>query len=81
MDVSTKYSIGQEVFYMEDNRVRKGIISTIEIRVAGTSDDQSKRVGRIEVKYGLYTGNLASGYTLFSDIKLFPTKEELLKSL
>lgn len=69
MDIKTKYDLGQSVFFMEDNRVKEDIIDSIHIDVKYLG---SKRVGKFYYRIG---GNP------YLEQKLFPTKEELLKSL
>lgn len=69
MDIKTKYDLGQSVFFMEDNRVKEDIIDSIHIDVKYLG---SKRVGRFCYRIGDKP---------YLESHLFPTKEELLKSL
>lgn len=73
MKIETKYNIGDEVWFMHDNKVKSGTI--IKIDVVLERDMNSQNVGK-SVYYGLY--NFISPYI---EQRLFPTKEELLKSL
>lgn len=65
MTIETKYNIGDEVWFMYRNKVFSGRIVGIFIRSNGIS---YKIVSIIK---GMW----------FSESNLFPTKEELLKSL
>ena len=80
MDIKTKYDIGQSVFYMSENRVRKGIIKGINIKCQDEVDFVISPMGKsVSVFYCVETPH----FTDFSvaEYKLFPTKEDLLKSL
>lgn len=68
MEMKTKFSVGDKVFYMKDNRVQNGEVTGIHIFV--------RRDG-IDIITYVYPGD-SSGYT--EDL-LFSSKEELLKSL
>ena len=65
MTIETKYNIGDEVWFMYRNKIFSGRIVGIFIKSNGIS---YKIVSIIK---GMW----------FSESKLFPTKEELLKSL
>ena len=69
MDIKTKYDLGQSVFFIEDNRVKEDIIDSIRIDI--------KYLGGIRVGRFIYR----IGGEPYLEEKLFPTKEELLKSL
>lgn len=71
MTIETKYKIGQEVWFMDENRPIKGIVSKLDIDVSSKGDwyiehYKVKAAGSLHFKVGQ---------------SLFPTKEELLKSL
>lgn len=67
MKIETKYEIGQEVWFMYNNRPTSMRVMHIELYIS------SNKVKRQYIdKYGSYR---------VSEHKLFPTKEELLKSL
>lgn len=65
MTIETKYNIGEEVWFMYRNKVFSGRIVGIFLKTNGIN---YKIVSIIK---GMW----------FSETKLFPTKEELLKSL
>ena len=70
MTIETKYNIGDEVWFMPFGNPKKGVIKTITIGVLGDGD--------VKLKYFVEKSGL--GYHRFES-DLFPTKEELLKSL
>ena len=80
MDFKTEYNLGQSVFFMSENRVCKGIIKRIHIEGQDEVDFVISPMGKsVSVFYCVETPH----YTDFSvaEYKLFPTKEDLLKSL
>ena len=80
MDFKTEYNLGQSVFFMSENRVCKGIIKRINIECQDEVDFVISPMGKsVSVFYCVETPH----FTAFSvaEYKLFPTKEDLLKSL
>lgn len=73
MIIETKYNIGDEVWFMHDNSAKSAIVTKIDIVIEKgmNSTDVYKSTA-----YSLF--NYCRYYT---KDKLFPTKEELLKSL
>lgn len=69
MTIETKYNIGDEVWFMDDLQPTSGEILMIDI-------ERYKRM-----QFTKYTVALCDVLTSFYEDKLFPTKEELLKSL
>lgn len=78
MEIKTKYSIGEKVFCINLNKIFDTQITAIRIAVdpAWKMGRPSPFVGRIEILY-----KVSSNSTEFSEQSLFPTREELLKSL
>ena len=72
MDTTAKYSLGQSVFYMKDNKVETSAIRQISLDVWYNKDKNVKE----RISYCLF-----SSRQLYEEKDLFPTKEELLKSL
>lgn len=70
MTIETKYNIGDEVFMLLHRSVDKYNISGIRIRIEG---------GNTSVEYRLRT--IAGNTDYYDESWIFPTKEELLKSL
>lgn len=70
MKIETKFNIGDEVFILMSKKVEKYPVTGIKIDVNGTS---------IYTKYRLYNDVGHTDY--FDENDLFPSKEELLKSL
>lgn len=73
MTIETKYNTGDEVWFMHDNKAKKGIIIKIDVSIV--RDMNSQNVVK-RVYYDLY--NFSNPYI---ETNLFPTKEELLNSL
>ena len=71
MDIKTKYDIRQSVFYMDNNKVKEGKIDRIHIDAQYNAKDN-----KVKISYRLFT---TAKY--YEDDEIFPTKEELLKSL
>lgn len=67
MTIETKYNIGDEVWYKGFKEIFHDRISNIRIDV--------DCIGEIQIYYELW------GSVTKDEYKLFPTKEELLKSL
>ena len=76
MDIKTKYEPGQSVFYMDNNQVKESVINQIHAEVRHRIG--YKRISIIEVSVSYY---LVDSNRLYEERYLFPTKEELLKSL
>lgn len=70
MKIETKYNIGDEVWVYLDEQCMKGSIIHFRIYI--------DKIGNIDIWY-----NVMFGYddVCLSEKSLFPTKEELLKSL
>ena len=67
MKIETKYDIGQEVWFRKGHLVVKGTITDIFL---------FEQEGKIVLGYGINDYDHA-----LTESQLFPTKEELLKSL
>ena len=76
MDIKTKYDIGQSVFYMDNNQVKESIINQILAEVRYRIGYKRKSIIEVSVSYYLVDSN-----RLNEERYIFPTKEELLKSL
>ena len=76
MDIKTKYDIGQSVFYMDNNQVKESIINQILAEVRYRIGYKRKSIIEVSVSYYLVDSN-----RLYEERYIFPTKEELLKSL
>ena len=71
MTIETKYNVGDEVWVMSDGKPTKGNVKWIDIHIGRLGKEQI-----IEVRY-----QVLSYDTPYSEGLVFPTKEELLKSL
>ena len=78
MTITTKYNIGQEVFYICDKRVATMKVWGIKIEIEEGFDGQYVYPDKRKKKIVYYDfGN----HNFVNEKDLFPTKEELLKSL
>lgn len=71
MTIETKYNVGDEVWVMCDSKPTKGKAKWIDIHIGRLGEEQI-----IEIRY-----QVLSYDTPYSEGLVFPTKEELLKSL
>ena len=71
MTIETKYNIGDEVWLMKENKPTKRVVDFIEIIAASTTSKSF-------IQYGL---KIEGDVERVVESRLFPTKEELLKSL
>ena len=71
MKIETKYNIGDEVWFMKENKPIKRVVDFIEIIAASVTSKSF-------IQYGLKMEGLIERVT---ESRLFLTKEELLKSL
>ena len=76
MRITTKYNIGNTVWYMYNNRPTRVIVSAIEIFHAGTNQDTIKYNGKDAIN-----PNTWLDHTNLREDQLFKTKKELLQSL
>lgn len=76
MTIETKYNIGDEVWFMYENKATTMIIEYIEVICGFKLNKHGDEVREIKVTYL----DISASHRL-SEHKLFPTKEELLKSL
>ena len=77
MTIETKYNIGDEVWAIVENEVQCNQIGGIKVQTDAvmSRQDVSGVNIPIRIKYYLWDGNWVDEH------KVFPTKEELLKSL
>ena len=69
MKIETKFSIGDKVYFMFNNEVRRGVIVSIIIRI--NNKDERTFTYQIDGVHGM----------IFSDANLYGTKEEIIKAL
>ncbi len=81
MDIKTKFSVGDTVYYMKENRVKSDVVSTIRVKVKGYKRGDYKGGAQVDISYGFWLGNLAPDSADFCESILFGSKEELLESL
>ena len=75
MVIETKYNVGEDVFFMRDNRILHGNITAILIKVASIPDSTKK------VEYEICTYGTGIKTVFYSENSLYTTKQELLSSL
>ena len=76
MTIETKYNLSDTVYFMKGSQVIKATISAIETFNVGTNQDY--------IKYNAKDFDNAQtwlDYTNLQEDKIYPTKEELVKSL
>lgn len=78
MKIETKYDIGDEVWVMKDNRPQEFEVNGISVECLDGMYNSCIHSGIESVKYDL---GKRMNPMIYSEIYLFPTKEELLKSL
>lgn len=78
MTIETKYNIGDEVYLMLSNKVKKALI--IGVLITKGEHRKSEKYTSQEIRYNLHIVGETS-YEGFSEGSLFKTKEELLASL
>lgn len=71
MTIETKFNIGDEVWFMKENKPTKKVVDFIEIITASATSKSF-------IQYGLKMEGVVERVT---EKNLFSTKEELLKSL
>lgn len=71
MDITTEYSIGDRVFFMEANRIESGYINKITVEV--TQGDCTPMLTRESVHYG-FLGKSGTR----TDASMFKTKGDLI---
>lgn len=76
MKIGTKYDIGQEVWALLDNKIQRVKIWGVDINIEEGFDGQYTYPSRTRINYYDF-----GKHHIISEDKLFPTKEELLKSL
>lgn len=77
MTIETKYSPGDKVWAIVENRVQCLRVEGVAVNTLGETFDESGELVsyRVRIKYYLGDGEWVN------DINCFPTREELLKSL
>lgn len=81
MEIKTKYNIGDEVCTMFRNKVTYFIIGRIDIRVKENDISIVYTSKDTYEEYSHITGENETRNWIKNEDQLFPTKEELLKSL
>ena len=78
MKIETKYNIGNKVFFIQNNTVHQGVIGNIDVHVSsnGYTFEQNEYYD-IEC----YEKGIDKKYNGVNLKFVYPTKEELLKSL
>lgn len=77
MKIETKFNIGQEVFFMFNNKVRSEVIEKIRVII----DLKNKCFSTTEMHVWYWLKPWSGDMDFFSEDKLFTSKEELLASL
>ena len=75
MYIKTKFSIGEEVFFMADNKVKQKYMNKIKIDLWSPLGYDDKG---IKILYGV---QIADEITYLNESLIFKTKEDLIKNL
>lgn len=80
MKIETKFNIGQEVYFMFNNKVQHAEVLEIDVTVTHLNKEcpDAKINCRYEVNFKDIVGG---GFKFYEEYELFVSKEELLKSL
>jgi hypothetical protein len=78
MKIETKYDIGQEVWVMKDNSPQKFKVNGISVECLDGMYNSCRHLGLTAVNYDLGT---RMSPLIYTECYLYPTKEELIKSL
>lgn len=83
MTIETKFNIGDEVWFMDDNRPTNAKVCGYEIKYSKGLYFGTYPSGGVKIStyYALIGGNMLSDIEIIEEELLFPTKEELIKSL
>ena len=81
MKFETKYDLGDCVWFMHDNKAKRGRILGIELNYSCSHFDEANTPKCVDYSVD-YTVKICLGHSIrMSGEELFSTKEELLKSL
>lgn len=81
MRIETKYNIGDEVWFMYDNKALRGRILGIGTNYSCSHFDEANTPQCVDYSED-YTVNICLGHSIrMLGRELYPSKEELLKSL
>jgi hypothetical protein len=80
MTIETNYNLGQYVYFMDENIVHCAKVISVNIEITELS--QEYVTTKIACKYTLdYRGGKNGGLKVLNEDVLYPSKEDLLKSL
>jgi hypothetical protein len=82
MTIETKYNIGDEVWFLEDNHAQNGVVTGLRF-MYGKGEFFGMLIDHTEIVHTDYflRGEFIHSGCILEERFLFPTKEELLKSL
>lgn len=75
MTLTTKYDIGKEVFYMDNNRVKSMVIQSVYVKKQTYYDNSMSE------QTNQYSSDIYGKGIWINEKMLFPSKEELIASL
>lgn len=76
MEIKTKYNIGDEVYFIHNNKVNNSRIKSIEVTCISNYDALYPTEPKVVITYHVMINN-----TRYCEYDLFKTKEELINSL
>lgn len=78
MDIKTKFNLLDSVYYMSDNKIRKGNIYAIYYKKSYKTKGSKDTV--VEITYGV-SESVYEDYKSINEDMIFSTKEELFNSI
>lgn len=81
MEIKTKYDIGDNVYFIHNNKIIHNKITRIEISIAGLKNKEES-IAMVEYTIDLgFAEKVRDTFTTRLEFELFTTKEELFKTL
>lgn len=86
--INTKFNVGNEVFFIDQNKLCKGTVHKIiikseitKIEVDKITSEFTKKIAADKITYEIRIRSKLSGYTIREEKGLFKSAEDLIKSL
>ena len=82
MEIKTKYDIGDNVYFIHNNKIIHNKITRIEISIARGLKNKEESIAMVEYTIDLgFAEKVCDTFTTRLEFELFTTKEDLFKSL
>ena len=82
--MNNKYSIGSVVYFMYQNKIINGYVCGLHILVdfpMAENGVDTTRINNTEINYNVQDKQGNKHYVMLAEHQLFPSKEDLIKSL